>query len=663
MSNRRCTIGLFLAIMWVVAKPEAWAGIGFQPVSPDELKMTSEPQAPGAPAIILYRQVDRDDNGRTSHEDQYFRIKILSEAGRKYADIEIPFFKDLENIVNVRARTIRPDGSIVNFDGKIFDQTIVKAKGVKYLAKTFNLSDVQVGGIIEYAYTNDLQEYSLFDSHWIVSSELFTKKAQFSLKPYQLKAHESYFPNPFRLRRTWHGLPPGVEPEESGDGMVRMEVSNIPAFPTEDFMPPANELKARVDFIYADTDDAREPDKFWRQVGKQRNEDLESFVGKRKAMEAAVAQIVAPSDGPEVKLRKIYDRVQAIRNITFEVQKTEQEEKRAKEKRPDNVEDIWKRGYGDSVTLPRLFLALVRAAGFEAHECWVSDRRMYFFVPVTMESRKLNANVVVVKLNGKDLYLDPGVAFTPFGLLPWSETGTPGLLLDKDGGAWIRTPIPARSESRIERNAKLKLTHAGDLEGKLTVNYTGLEAMNRRVEKRNTDEVERKKFLEDELKEQIPVGIEVELTNKPDWSNSETPLVAEFSLKIPGWAAAAGRRAVFSVGVFSAEERHVFEHGDRVHPVYFDYSSEKLDDVTIELPAGWHSGSLPDARNQDGHVVAYSLKVDDIAGTLHIVRKLSVDAGMFDAKYYAGLRNFFQTVKSGDEQQIVLLPPAAAGSK
>ena len=46
--------------------------------------MTSEPLAPGAPAIILYRQVDRDDNGRTSHEDDYIRIKILTEEGRKY---------------------------------------------------------------------------------------------------------------------------------------------------------------------------------------------------------------------------------------------------------------------------------------------------------------------------------------------------------------------------------------------------------------------------------------------------------------------------------------------------------------------------------------------------------------------------------------------------
>ncbi len=68
--------------------------MAFQPVSPDELKMTSEPLAPGAPAIILYRQVDRDDNIHTPHEDNYFRIKILTEEGRKHADVEIPFLKE-----------------------------------------------------------------------------------------------------------------------------------------------------------------------------------------------------------------------------------------------------------------------------------------------------------------------------------------------------------------------------------------------------------------------------------------------------------------------------------------------------------------------------------------------------------------------------------------
>ena len=60
-------------------------------VSPDELKITSEPLAQGAAAIILYRQVDRDDNIQTGHEDNYIRIKILTEERRKYWLLEPGF--------------------------------------------------------------------------------------------------------------------------------------------------------------------------------------------------------------------------------------------------------------------------------------------------------------------------------------------------------------------------------------------------------------------------------------------------------------------------------------------------------------------------------------------------------------------------------------------
>jgi hypothetical protein len=146
-------------------------------------------------------------------------------------------------VVTVRARTIRPDGSIVNFDGKVFEKELVKGRGVKILAKTFTLPDVQVGGIIEYFFTVDLvQEHFIFNSNWILSEELFTKKAQFSLKPYTSR-------EPSNLRWSWNTLPAGCAPPALGpDRIVRMEANNIPAFQTEDHMPPADELKSRVDF-------------------------------------------------------------------------------------------------------------------------------------------------------------------------------------------------------------------------------------------------------------------------------------------------------------------------------------------------------------------------------------------------------------------------------
>jgi len=86
-------VSVFFIFLTILAPNPVWA-VNFQTVSPDELKMTSEPKAPGAPAVILFREVDRDDRGQAAHEDVYLRIKILTEEGRKYADIEIPFWKD-----------------------------------------------------------------------------------------------------------------------------------------------------------------------------------------------------------------------------------------------------------------------------------------------------------------------------------------------------------------------------------------------------------------------------------------------------------------------------------------------------------------------------------------------------------------------------------------
>ncbi len=646
-----------LIVLAVAACPSPKVSAGFEPVSPEELQMTQEPQAPGAAAIILFRQVDRDDTGRTAHENNYFRIKILTEEGRKYADIEIPFFQDRGNVVNIHARTIRPDGSIANFDGRVFDKSIAKAKGLKYLAKTFTLPDVQVGSIIEYYYTIDLAENFVFDSHWILSNELFTKRARFSLKPYRAEY------GTLNVRWSWQGLPPGtVEPKQGSDQVVRLEAMNIPAFQTEDFMPPENEMKARVDFIYSEEQFERDAAVYWKKANKKLNDQLESFVGKRKAMEQAVAQIVSPSDPPDVKLQKIYARVQQLRNTSYEISKTEQEQKREKEKDPSNVEDVWKRGYGNGWQLTWLYLALVRAAGLEANGVWVADRSNYFFQADMMDRTKLDANVVLVKLNGKDIYCDPGAAFTPFGLLTWPETGVQGLRLDKDGGGWVRTTLPESSASRIERKANLQLSDAGDLEGKLTITFTGLEAVRRRVEMRNEDETDRKKFLEDQVREYVPAAIEVELTNKPDWSSSQSFLEAEFNLKVPGWASGAGRRALLPVGLFSGTEQHVFDHANRVHPIYFDFPFEKHDDVTIGIPSGWQVASLPAAQKQGSHVIAYSLQVENSKSTLHLTRNLTVDFLLLDPKYYAVLRNFFQVVRTSDEEQIVLQPGTASAA-
>jgi len=60
--------------------------------------------------------------------------------------------------------------------------------------------------------------------------------------------------------------------------------------------------------------------------------------------------------------------------------------------------------------------------------------------------------------------------------------------------------------------------------------------------------------------------------------------------------------------------------------------------------------------------VVYNITVENSQGVLHVSRKLTFDVLLLEPKYYPALRNFFQTVRSGDEGQIVLQPAAASAS-
>jgi len=76
-----------------------------------------------------------------------------------------------------------------------------------------------------------------------LSEELFTKRGKYSLKPYA----------EFALRWSWpNGLPEGRHRTNKPGDAIRLEAQNIPAFQSEDDMPPEDTMKFRVDFVYSD---------------------------------------------------------------------------------------------------------------------------------------------------------------------------------------------------------------------------------------------------------------------------------------------------------------------------------------------------------------------------------------------------------------------------
>src|SRR5258708_1592132 len=142
----------------LLAQKEGWL-----PITPEERQMKEVPEDPGAAAVLLYYADYINDDAKS--EFIYKRIKVLKEDGKKYANVEIEI-GPLISLNDLKARTIRPDGSIVDFDGKPFDKVLFQGRSIKVLVKSFTLPEVEVGSIIECRY-NLQSDWLLTSDHWV----------------------------------------------------------------------------------------------------------------------------------------------------------------------------------------------------------------------------------------------------------------------------------------------------------------------------------------------------------------------------------------------------------------------------------------------------------------------------------------------------------------
>ena len=660
---------IFLASAWPSTAKDQ--GPQWQPIPPEEMAVNDCPGDPGCSAIILDREEFDDDSLGTTTES--YRIKILTEEGKQYADVEIPFIKGCSRVTDIAARTIQPDGKAVDFSGDIFEKPLLQKGGRGFWAESFSLPIIGVGSIVEYKYKiwwpshgmscmgswmySVLPPSALLSNSWVIQRDLFTRRAVFSTRPGTVGG---------MLWWTWNGLPPGIEPRDD-HGLIKLEVRNIPAFRKEEFMPPEEEVRERVRFFYVNTlvkgfkKDSY--DWYWKNVGESWGNYEERLMAKSKAIEQAARETLADNDSSETKLRKLYARVQKMRDLDYERQRMEMEERKEKLRENRDASEALKRGYGDTEDLTLLFVALARAAGFEAHMVWVTRRSRMFFAPNVLTSRQFSDALAEVDDGATTYYLDPAVPYCPFGLLPWEFTGVKGMRLGKKEGELITTPAPRSEDAVTRREAKFQLDKDGTLRGNLQVVFQGQEALQRRLHNREQDPKGKEKALEDEVEDGLPLNATAELKNTPDWDSSDDKFTAEFAVTIPKFAVPTERRLLLSPAVFQAAKKYPFQTSKRLYPVYLHYPYQVIDDVTILPPPGYTIEALPAEVKETMVFGTYDVAYENRGGALHLHRKLMMQGIMIPLNLYSGLRVFFDKARAGDEQEAVLKSESVAQAK
>lgn len=612
----------------------------FQEPTKDELQMTSDPKAPGAAAVYLYREEKTDDN--LHYKSYYERIKVLTEKGKEAATIHVPYEHGVFQVKDIRGRTIHADGTVVPLTAKPTDLMDMKTKNLQFNTMVFTLPSVEVGSILEYRLELHYGDEWISSPEWEIQQKYFVHKAHYYFEPSRRSAGLMY---------AFH-VKPGTKLIKDSVGRFSYDVEDVPAVADDDWMPPLNSLIQRIEFYYVRYNTGQE---FWTEEGKSWAKNAEHFATPGKAIKEAVGELVAPTDSDEQKARRLYDAVQKLDNTDFTREKSEAERKQEKIKDIKNAEDVWVQRSGSSDDLALLYVALARAAGLEAAPMQVVNRNRAIFDADYLRLQQLDDYIAVVTLGGKAAYVDPGQKMCPFGLLHWKHAMAGGLMVGSKGAVMAMTPANTYTQNQDQRIAELTLGPDGTLTGSLRIVLTGQEGLRWRQTAIRNDTDEVKKRFNEWLRGIVPDGVQVDFDHFLALDDYNSNLMA--LVKVSGNLGTATGKRVFLPGqFFESRAKHPFVAEDkREIPIDVHYPERVLEDVTYRLPDGFSVESAPEAATIPWAASA-QLRVVSKAdkNTVEIGRVLAYNYTILDPKDYGGLHDFYQKVATSDQQQIVL---------
>jgi Domain of Unknown Function with PDB structure (DUF3857)/Transglutaminase-like superfamily len=658
-----------VVFMGTVFSSSALADSWQQPTQ-EELTMTSQPEVPGADAVYLYREESSDDreNASSSLDEEgteknfytlYVRLKILTEAGKKYADVPVEYPGRYFSVADVQGRTIHSDGTVIPYTGKPFQKEIYKTNKFSEKETFFTMPDVQVGSILEYRYRLRYDARLLMAPEWFIQQDLFVRTAKYSFRAYggesAITMKGGYITHLGDVAYT-SSLPKGAEVKSSQLlKTFELVVHNVPPLPAEDFMLPANSMRYRVLFYY--TAD-HTPEQYWADEGRDWSKEVNRFVASSKLKDVA-AQMVAAGDSEQQKIRKIYDAVMQLENTSFTREISREEDKQAGIK-TKTADDIWEQKRGNAREITLLFIALARAAGLKAYAAVATGRDENIFDKNFLDMHQLNDYLAIVEIDGKEQFFDPGQRYCEFGKLHWRDTSTDALRQTYDSTALIKTPGADYKEAQTVRIAQLQLGPDGGVHGTILIKMMGSPALEWRQRALRSDEAEMRKEFEREVQASLPAGVDATFNHFAGLADWRSVLVAQLDVS-GSLATMAGRHIMLPSSFFETRSRPLFVGAKRETAVYLKYASAEQDNVTIALPKNFAVESLPqDVKLTSIGLYMANYGVKDNMYTL--MRLMIVPNFLYLPDTYAGLEDFYQKLSAQDQQQAMLkVGPMVAG--
>lgn len=644
---------VFLCFAGLLAAPLSAAD--WPALIPGELAATAAQIDAEAGAEILASEVMIDDHDRSGMRiNHYVRVKVFTKAGaEKMAKVEIPYDRAKGSVREIEARTIKPDGTILTLNSKeVFDREIVKAGDLRGRVKSFAPPGVEPGVMVEYRYRIWSDRRSPFFP-MPFQSDLPARSVVYRFRPLEgvpgLSLRSLFLNTPLRE----------LKPDRAG--YYEFAMTNIRARKEEPLAPPRIHLTPSV-LLYYSADDAKTPDEYWAAISEALDTQTKSAAKPTKAIKAEAQRLLAAGGSDEEKLRVLHD---FCRSRIVNVSRVTRDKTARRPAVNDDAGDTLKQGIGTSADVNRLFVALARAAGFDAQLALANDRSTFVFQHHTPVPFAFTSPVAAVRSGGAWSYYDPGATYLPAGMIDWRNGDTAAIIANPKVALIERTQSAPGDRSFRRKTAALTLSEDGTLEGEVTFEYSGYfeAAIKNDFDTATPEEIEKQLLatLEPQLKGAELTAIDVRHASSP-----LEPIKVSFHLRVPDFAERTGARLFVQPAVFRRNAKALFEAATRETTMIFPHRRQDFDEVTLSLPEGVTIEAASAPLGLDlGSAGKYDVDISwrPTARVLHYRRTFRLNVIGFPTESYPKVKQIFETIQERDNHTLTFRFGAAPAEK
>lgn len=579
------------------------------------------------------------------------RIKILSETGTKWTEVQIPFYKDnlsTEIISEIEATIFNVEDGVLTTTTLPITDTHDEVIDKNWSIKKFQIPHVKVGSIVEYKYnirSTFITNLRSWEFQWripVVYSEYEVR----IIAPYEysfimqgtkeFEVYEAYQDKTYARR---FGLRQGGYGSERSfyDAVYKFGLKDVPAFKDEEFITSINDYIIKIHFQLAKTTRLEDGAEFkflttWEEFVNDllKNKDFGRYISASKKMAKNVIPINQIS---KLDDREKFDAVLSFVKDNYEWNGKNSHYASLTPKQLVNLKT------GNSADLNLFTIGLLNRVGIDAYPVVLSTRDNGIIKLDYPYEHYFNYVIISAHVDGKVFLADATEMLNLNNRIPRNTINDKGLVVNKKDVAWQNLSPTFTSEITTDIIIKPAET---DLEVEMLKRAYEYDALYYKTNL--SDNIH--KIKQEIISEEYNLDeTSIKVSNHLDRNK---PYALQYSFNIP----IEHKDDIILIAPFLKEimSESPLKQNERKYPVDMEYPKRRVYNTTLEIPDGYTITSLPTSITINNELFELDYNTETINNTLKVNFSYHFKKAVYQPDEYGRIKTYFNRIaRKGNE--------------